>query len=216
MAKKNSIEDYIKKHMSRIAKISPDEKKHSYEAKTAFSGAIANAISKKIKESAEYGTKAESLATLGLSNSGYADYINSRAAKKAKEHIDSAASLTLKAIAKERENAAFDERKILELQKKLISYTVKNDVTDKALLYDYAKALGIDKDRLDTAVSYAISENENHKRTKNYEKVHSTIVYRRLTRKEAYEYAISLGLSEEDSRNLADMAYKINEDTSKY
>ncbi len=216
MAKKNSIEEYIKKYMNRIEKVSADEKKHSYEPKTLFSGAIANAVSKKIKESAGYGTKAERLANLGLSNSGYADYINSRAAEKAKEHIDSAASLTLKTIAEERENAAFDERKILELQKKLISFTINNDIVDKPLLYDYAKALGISKDRLDTAVNYAISENEKHKRTKNYDKVHSTIIYRRLTSKETYEYAISLGLSEEDAKKLADIAYKINEDTSKY
>lgn len=215
MAKK-SIEDYIKKYIGKIDKVSDGEKKLSHEAKSSFSDAIANAISTKIKESAGYGRKAEKLSGLGLSNSGYADFINARAKKNVLLNIDSGAGEALKAIAEERENAKIDEGKILELQKKLISYTVKNDLTDKALIYDYAKALGIDKDRLDSAVDYAISENEKHKRTKNYDKVHSNIIYRRLTSKEAYEYAISLGLSEEDAKALADIAYKINEDTSKY
>lgn len=216
--KRYSIEDYIKRQLDTIPIDSDTDRLHSSEAKTAFSTAISSALAKKARASARYGKNAERLSGLGLTDSGYADYIEKRSNVKLKNDIADATDDIILGTERAMRAAKYKDTSLLSLEDKLSSYAIKNDISDEESLRLYGKSLGIEPERLAEAARNAISANERYKRDKGFNEVHKNIVYRRLTRNEAYQYALSLGLSEDDATKLGEIAYKINEslDGSKY
>ena len=212
MAKKRySIEEYIKKHLDSISQNSGEEKTHALEANTAFSSAVSAALGKAASSSVGFGKKAEGLYGLGLKNSGYADYLDKMSRATLKSDLQMANTKRISTTEEAIKNAQLKAESLLSLEDKLSSYAVKNNLSDRDFLNAYAKRLGISQERITQAVENAIAANEKHKRDKNYNAVHKNIVERRLTKREAYQYALSLGLSEDDATELGEIAYKINE-----
>ncbi len=209
--KRYSIEDYIKRQLNSIPINSDIGGLHSSEAKTAFSKAISSALAKKARSAAGYGKNAERLSGLGLVDSGYADYIEKRASTRLKTDIADATDDMILGTERAVQAAKYKDTTLLSLEDKLSSYAIKNDISDEDALRLYGKTLGIEPERLAEAARNAISANERYKRDKGFNEVHKNIVYRRLTRNEAYQYALSLGLSEDDATKLGEIAYKINE-----
>lgn len=213
--KRYSIEDYIKSKLSEIPKQSSTDKIHASSAETSFSSAISKALGERARTAATYGKNAERLSGLGLQGSGLADYIEKYGEKKLKDKISDAADEVI--LATEKKKLASDAEKAshLLLEDKLALYAIKNGIADTDVLERYGRELGINLDKLDEAVKNAAAEGAESVRQKNYRDVQKTIVYKRLSRHEAYEYALSFGLSEEDATKLGDFAYSINETIGK-
>ena len=112
----------------------------------------------------------------------------------------------LEKLAKEREKN----------KKTLLSFAESNKVTDANVLYTYALSLGLDEADAKEISETAASNVKAKLRVANIEKVRDYIVLQRFTNTQAYAYAISLGLDEADAQELANFAYKLNQDTETF
>ncbi len=125
-----------------------------------------------------------------------------------KEEKDRLAAEKKEAERLEKEAAAREKNK-----KTVLSFAEANKVTDSSVLYTYALSLGLsDADAKEVSEAGARGVREKIRLT-NIEKVREYIVLQRFTDAQAYAYAIQLGLEEADAKELADFAYKLNQDT---
>ena len=257
----DSYEEIIKNYVSQNADTLKSKSK-SKKGLLKFSEAVSRAILERKKSDTGYGDLAESLASAGLSSSGYADYLNARAEKKSIGEVAEAAKKkvgdeaeeeylfaveeerqkkeALEAALKEKEKAEKEEAKRLEkeekdklaaekeqakLQEKLktetekkrkavLSYANSNNLSDKNFIYASAISIGLSSEDARSIAEIASNNVSEKLRAKNVEKTRERIVSERLTKNQAYAYAISLGLPEEDAKALAELAYKMNQDTS--
>ena len=198
--------------MTAIPAYTAKERGYTAAAETQFSDAVRQAIAKGAASSARRGSEKERLSSLGLMSSGYADYLEKLTRDKVKSDISKASLSALDKRGERLREAKYERGNELSLEDKLTSYAIKNDLEDEDALVRYGNTLGIPPERLIDAARNAIAANARHKRDKSFNEVHKNIVYRRLTKREAYQYALSLGLSEEDAEALGEIAYKINED----
>ena len=143
------------------------------------------------------------------------------AEKKEKEKLKKEEEKRLLAEEKEKLNAEKKEAERLEKEaearekakKTILSFAEANKVTDSRILYNYALSLGLsEEDALSVSESAAANVMEKI-RVSNIEKVREHIVLQRFTDEQAYAYAIHLGLEERDAKELADFAYKLNQNT---
>ncbi len=208
--KKNySLEDYI------VKKLRENRKNETQAGAKGFSSAISAILNKSRKFDTGYGVLAESLAERGLTASGYSDYIRNTSTDEAKSSVvaeeakkkllDAEEMLNEEKLKEEREN------KLFQLQDKLISYAKKEGITDYNALYEYAIYTGISKDDAKSAAQAAAQEARDDIRQKAILKTRNSIVNKHLTKKQAYELALSLGLGEEDAKELGELAYKMNQ-----
>ena len=275
------IRNYVMKNTDVINSKAPSKKRL-----IKFSEAVSRAILEKRKSDTGYGDIAESLASAGLSDSGFQDYLNEKSEKESLESValaereknlsesydafDESVRLDklekerlkaeekeklrlekieaekLKAEKKEKEKLEKLEKERLEkeqkekeklekeklaaekkeqeklekeakerakLKKTVLSFAEGNNITDSKVLYNYALSLGLpEEDALSVSESGANNVREKL-RVRNIEKARELIISQRFTKSQAYAYAINLGLPETDALNLADFAYKMNQDT---
>lgn len=228
-------EDFIRDYVKENAEVL-NKKAVGKRTLLKFSEAVSRAISDSKKSDTGYGNTAELLANAGLSSSGYADYIKSRARLGFKEKLDMAEDekreaeligdieyreeeerLKKEALMKEeREKEALEKEKekLNKLIKTVQSFASVNDVEDYEKLYRYALSLGLPEDIAKEVSEESTMRVREEIRGKNIDKARSVIVSERLTKDQAYQYAKSLGLSTEDAEMLAEFAYKMNQDTS--
>lgn len=159
----------------------------------------------------EHGATAERLASLGLGESGYADYLNGAAyyemqrkkllAKEKKESL-------------EKENAAgysdYLEKYSAKLKKAFnsaIDGIESAKITDYSAAYEYAKNSGLSES--DASAAAKLATESVVKKIK--ETILKEITSKKLTEKETSEYAKALGLSDEDAKELSEYARSVNE-----
>lgn len=223
---KLTLEDYIKEY---AAKNSVTDKSPSGKKTLAnFSDAIRSLLTSAKMSSAGYGARAEQLSSLGLSGSGYGDYLKTKTEnillsklgtlenKKIKTNVkaDAAHLAYIEQYEKEKAEAEKEYAARQEsLKNKLTSYAKTNGITDYDELYKYGIASGLSEENAKVAAERGVREAKNKIRLQNIEKAQSVIISKHLTKTQAYEYAVTLGLSEEDAKSLAEFAYKINQDT---
>jgi len=114
----------------------------------------------------------------------------------------------IKAAEKEMKAA---EKEIQKLKKTVSSFASANNVVDYSLLYDYAVGIGLSDADAKSVSEMSIKNVKEKLRQKNIEKSREVIISERLTKDQAYSYAINIGLSEEDALLLAEFAYKMNQ-----
>lgn len=143
------------------------------------------------------------------------------AEKKEKEKLEKEEKERLEKLEKEKLAEEKKEAERLEklakekekTKKTILSFAEANKVTDENTLYTYALSLGLEEvDAKEVAAAASATVREKI-RVKNIEKVREYIVLQRFTDKQAYEYALHLGLGEADAKELADFAYRLNQDT---
>lgn len=205
-----SLEDEVRAYAARAAK-----SRDGAAIKRSFAEAVEQAITNRRRSGAGFGATAERLAEAGLERGGVGDYLEGRASGSLTAALGKAENARLAAEAtrrmeKEKEEAALDE-KLNAIKNKVLYYALAEGITDYDLLYTYATNAGLDDaDARAAALSGAAATKESI-RKKAIAKVQSTIISKRLTRNQAYEYAISLDLDEEAARELAELAYRMNE-----
>ncbi len=214
MALAKSLEAYIKKIVNKHLQ-EPRNSALSDKSIKSYSEALAKLVSKAETALPSYGKISESLADSGLQTSGYKDYIATRVKNKLKNSQKSLEDEKAKADAEELLGYESYLKKRAEETKKLkdavLSFASKSGISDYETLYEYARDSGLDEADAEDAAKYSSESIAGAERLKSIEKVQSIIIAKHFTEAQAFEYAVSLGLSEEDARALADFAYKINQ-----
>lgn len=170
-----------------------------------------NAMTNYAKSLSGYGTRAVSLAEKGLSDSGYAEYLNSLAKSERDEALAMAKSLHGSALAANMKGYAQYLDSAEAAGKSLYESTLKKLVsekfTDEQSAYDRARELGLDGEHAYEAAKYATDEVVRELKLK----VMSAISTKRLTAYQTKLYASSIGLGADDAEELAGYAYSLNE-----
>ncbi len=217
MAKaEKTLEEFISEYIANKVK---SNSKDSYEAWLRSNGINAEKIyTDSIKEIeadyktklASYGSEAEAVAKLGLSGSGYSDYINGKAYSEMQREKSKARSIySENSVKNERGyqnyiNAYNKEQ--LEKFDDVVKTINRNDIIDYETAYKYAVSQGLSDD--DAKAAAKIASDTAKKALKDY--VMKIIVNNGLSETEAKEFAIGLGLSEEEAANLGAHAKEIS------
>ena len=158
-----------------------------------------------------YGKAAEKLSDMGLTGSGYADFISSVAKKSERDGKISAQADFISSSAKDMDSYKSYISALERENRKMYDSTVKSIVDlgylDFTAAYELAIGNGIDEKAAREAAQSATDTVKGRLKSK----VLHAIVENTLTESETYEYAISLGLSAEIAKALALQAKKINE-----
>lgn len=159
----------------------------------------------------EHGATAERLASLGLGESGYADYLNGAAYSEMQRKRLAAKD---KKESLEKENAAGysdylekHSEKIKKAFNSAISEIEDTKITDYDTAYQYAKAAGLNES--DAAAAARIATDSVIRKIK--ESVIKEIASKKLTENETAEYAKALGLPDDIVLELAEYARSVNE-----
>ena len=165
------------------------------------------------KSSATYGKNAEKISSLGLSGSGYADYLNSLSnnslvstAREINDAVEKDEFDNLQGYAKYLMNLS---KNIKTTKNSLVSRFLQENRPNKASAYKLAIEYGFsEKDAQELAeLAHAFSiSNTNGKNN-----VLSTIINKGLNYDEAYRYALACGFSEDESQNIASASYSVDE-----
>ena len=213
MAKTASYEDYVRRLQQINRRMSYKDfakfrlKDSTDELKTAMKEANAAAY----RADRDYGVRAESLSSRGLKDTGYSEYIDSLAKGAAAKAKNDAVG---KYENEKREAfSEYDEynEEYEAAQKKLFDSVLGKFGEHSLKTYDemfkYAVGAGLSTEYAKTAAStgYAAHlENMRHQ-------VVDLIVRRGIGRKEAYEYALKLGLDESVATELGEYAKRLRE-----
>ena len=217
MAKTATLEDFIKNYVRNKSLTESDEgysawlKKNGQNSLGTLSDGISRADTALKKASGSYGKNAESLNSLGLSKSGYADYVNSTAKK---EYADRLSSLNADYEATEANNRkGYESYLEAEQQKYRKTYEAalksleKSGIMNFESAYEYALELGLSEEdargAAEKSTSLLIEETRK--------KIINDIILNRLGSAQAKEYALSLGLDEKTANELGEVAYDLYE-----
>lgn len=215
MNRSKTLEEYLKGYVNNKQYV----RNPAPTAKNAikFSEAISRAVNERKLRDAGYGAEAERLASTGLSQSGYKDYLERRNNALFKNELDDALdekiSGEIKSAMKHAELENERAKNVILGMDKVVRFAYKNSITDFDELYNYALGVGLSEYNAKEAAENGVKKTSVRIRSNNIEKTRNAIVSKRLTKTQAYEYAISLGLSEEDALELSKLAYKINQDS---
>ena len=180
-----------------------------------------------------FANTAEKNAENGISDSGYAAYLSDTAKgirdntliNQIQRHVGSNAKAITEfteekeaeaeKIKKENEAALKKEAELLEKQekaKKSIYDTAKRGLEAAGIIdydeaYKLALEMGVDKD----GAKKLATTTTKIARAAAIDRVVRAIVNRTLTKSQTKEYALGLGLSEEDAEELSEIAYRTNE-----
>ncbi len=130
--------------------------------------------------------------------------------KKENEAIKQAEKLAEQAKKEKEENQKAYEKAMNEIYKKVEAEFKSSGIVDYEKAYAYARNSGLgEEDAKHLAKTYTDSA-----RNSKINKVASAIISKKLTKNQAKEYALTLGLSQEDANLLAEFAFKTNESAS--
>jgi hypothetical protein len=217
MAKtKETFEDYLKKYIKNKAISSTKEgyaewlKTNGVDSEKIYTDTLRDIEADYQKARSEHGAAAEKLAELGLSSSGYSDYLNGVAYYQMQKN---------KLIAQDRKASNEKEnlkgyRNYLEKHKDKAQKTftsvltgIENaKITDYESAYEYAISAGLEESDATAAAKLATDSVVR----KIKESIIKEIISNKLSEKETAEYAKALGLSEEDAKKLSEYAKSVS------
>ena len=217
MKKTPKLEDFIKNYVKNQRITETKEgyaswiKKNAPDAVGRYSTAVQAADTQRRKSLSTYGSTAEDLSSRGLSDSGYADYIDSTAEKQFNKTLsEQKADL----IINDANGKHAYENYLKEIEKNrqksydaALSKLRNSGIMNYDEAYGAAIALGLSSEDAKSAAEKSTQEIISAARLK----VIGAIVNKRLTSQQTQKYADSLGLNDEISKELAEIAYEINE-----
>lgn len=218
MAKSNAtFEDYLKTYIRNQALSNTKDsyaewlRKNGTDSGKIYGETLRDIESDYRRARSEHGATAERLAGLGLSESGYSDYLN-RAAYSEMQRKKLLAKDEKESL--EKENAAgYSDylEKYNEKNKKAFNSAISEienaKITDYDAAYQYAKSTGLNES--DAAAAAGLATDSVIKKIK--ESIIKEITSKKLTEKETAEYAKALGLSDDIAKELSEYAKSVNE-----
>lgn len=216
MTKNPTLEDFVKSYIQNKEYSSSKEDYRSWlsqngiDSAKIYADSIRDITGDYKQAKSEYGSLAESLSELGLTASGYSDYLNGKAYSEMQKRKEGARA---KYAENERKNRQGYSEYISGAAKKDYSnYTdVVNSISNAGILdyeeaYNFALQEGLSESSAELA---AITANDMVKR-KRRENALKTIIGKSFGRTQAREYALAIGFSDAEAEELAEYAYKIN------
>lgn len=212
-----TLEEFIKTYVENKAKRESPESyadwlmKNGVNAEKILSDRTSIINSDYAKALSGYGADAESLARLGLTGSGYSDYIKGHAYSVMQGEKQKAISDYRENIRKNASGYSEYISKITSENNEKIRKTV-NDIVKKGFInyddaYNYAVTVGLsEEDAKAVAKGGSDSAREELKR-----EVMKAIKNSALNKNEAFNYALGVGLTKEEAAILADYADKMNQ-----
>ena len=227
MKKAKTLEDFIKAYVENKRISSSQDgysdwlKSYGVDSKGILNEALSDIGSDYERSKSSYGVNAENLSSIGLTASGYSDYLSGKAyetmqkrksgafkqyaeneeknAKSFQDYVES--------IVKEREDAAAAENASFT---KTVNSIVNAGIRDFNKAYEFAAETGLSHEKASAVAKTAIDI--GHK--KLISDTLSYVVGRSFNKTQAKEYALAAGLSEEEAEKIAKYADEIN--TSPY
>ena len=225
MSNSNTLEDFIKNYIRNVQVSSSPEsysewlKNYGLNSKEILNESLADIRGDYEKEKSTFGANAESLSALGLTSSGYSDYLSGKAyatMQKRKEgaygkYIENEKSNRtgfrdfVESALKERENTAKEEN---ERFYKVMSNIVNSGIKDEEEAYRFALESGLSDEKA-RAVASTAAQSAYRKLTKS---TLSYVLSHSFDKEQAKEYAIAVGLSESDAERIAGYAESIGQE----
>ncbi len=211
-----TLEEFVSEYMANKAK---SNTKESYESWLRANGINAEKIyfdtvrdieSDYQRELSGHGSRAEALAGLGLTGSGYSDYLSGKAYSEMQKGKQDARSTYAENKRKNISGYQSYIKDYKEAEDKSIKAVVKaigNDgIVDYDTAYRYAVSLGLSEESASaaakTASDYAVKTLRSS--------VMKRILSQGLGKTQAINYALGLGLSENDANELGEYAREIS------
>lgn len=217
MARTATLEDFIKNYVRNKSLTESKEgysawlKKNGADSVGALSDGISRADTALKKASVSYGKSAESLGSLGLSKSGYADYLNNTAKKAYTDKLSTLEADYSKAEAKNQKGyesyLEAEKQKYQKTYDAAIKSLEKSGIMNFDKAYSYALELGLSDEDARGAAEKSTSMLIDATR----KKIISDIILNHLGSAQTKEYALTLGLDEKMASELGDIAYDLNE-----
>ncbi len=212
MAKRKTLEDYVKEELRERAKALGATGYSEWITRHGASPVIpyAEKASSIVRDAAS--SKKSTAKTLsGLSSSGYADYISDTSRRETNVMLNEAKRRYGDSVASGIKNYKDYLTGYAEDYQKLYNSTVKTlrneKITDPERAYARAVELGLSGSDARRAADETSAEVNDSLRAD----VMSAIVKKRLTQNQTRLYAIALGLSKDAAEELAKYAYELNE-----
>lgn len=192
-----SYKDYMKSELSNAGGV--------------FRDTLSRAKSEAVKSHPTYGKSGEALGKSGLTSGGYAEYLSELSKSAYKNATASAEGKYLDAQLAADGGYAEYVKKYTDEQEKLFK-SVASELSESGLndynaMLDFAGAAGLSLEYAKRAADYA----RDAITVRRKESVMRAISENRYSGKEAYEYALKLGLSPEIAAELSEYAKKLNE-----
>lgn len=212
-----TLEEFVKTYIQNKVKSSSADsyadwlKANGVNAEKIYSDSIRDITADYERAKSEYGNKAESLAKLGLTASGYSDYLSANAYSAMQKRKAGARDKYAENEASNRSGYAKYLNEITEGESKayksIVSAITNEGILDYEEAYNYAVGAGLSEENAKLAAKTASDMVRRDVR----ERVIKTIIAQNFNKKQAKEYALALGLDENDAEELAKYASEINE-----
>jgi hypothetical protein len=163
-----------------------------------------------IRAKSEYGTLAERLGQLGLSSGGYSDYLNGKAYSEMQKRKAGAKSAYSENERKNRKGYGEYIEKLEKEARDTYENTVASITKAGIMNYDDAYAYAIGAGLTEENAVLAAKSAGDAVRKQVWNNAIKTVIEKSYNEKQAREYALLLGLSEEEANELGEYASKIN------
>ena len=217
LKKAGTIEEFVENYIENKKKAGPNEGYREWvvtngiDSSKAYRDAVKDISLDYNKAKSEYGTRAERLGSLGLSASGYSDYLGGvaysemqRRKQSAKEDYAENEMKNLSGYSKYLKEKSNEKAKLYD---NVVSEITASKIIDYDKAYEYALNSGLDEENAASAAKRA--SDAAHKNLR--EEVLHTIVVRNFEDSQAREYALAMGLGEYEADELAEYAFRINQ-----
>ena len=212
-----TLEEFVENYIQNKAKSSTEQsyadwlRLNGINAEKIYSDSISDITVDYARAKSQYGANAEALARLGLNSSGYSDYLSGKAYGEMQKSKSNAKS---KYVESTNKNAAGYEDYLSQYTKaeNKIFESIVDEISGKGIIdftqaYSYAIGAGLGED----AAKAAAKTGSDLSRTALKKSIVNTVITKQLTSGEAKEYALQLGLGEEEADEIAEFAKKTNE-----
>jgi polyhydroxyalkanoate synthesis regulator phasin len=211
-----TLEEFIKTYVENKAKRESPESyadwlmKNGVNAEKILSDRTSIINSDYAKALSGYGKNAEALSGLGLTASGYSDYLKGKAYSVMQSQKQKAISDYTESLRKNASEYSDYMTKITSETNEKIRKTV-NDIVKKGFInyedaYNYAVTVGLSEDDAKAAAKGG----SDSARTELKREVMKAIKNSALNKNEAYNYALGVGLTKEEAAILASYADNMN------
>ena len=213
---KTTLEDFIKKYTASGARTYADFlRAEGDESEDEYAYALKNASASYDRARAGYGTRAETLASRGLSHGGYAAYLDANAysdMQKAKRE-----ALEKKNTSEKRNRIKYSDylRDYQNEKRKSLKDTIDDIAThaweDNETASKYALASGLDGEIAEMAAELGVDMSKSKWLTSETKrKLINSLVGKNYSRGSLYYYLTALGMSQDEANELADTIYALS------
>ncbi len=216
MTKAPTLQDFVKSYVQNKKHTTSEEdyrrwlSENGIKSEKIYADSIRDITSDYKTSKSEYGALAESLSSLGLTASGYSDYLNGKAYSEMQKRKESARNKYAENELKNRKGYS-EYLTALAKEEKSNYENVVSAIADAGIL-DYEKAykFALEQGLSESSAELAAKNASDSVRRKTRENALKTIIGQNFGRTQALEYSLALGLSESEAEELAEYADKIN------